>query len=253
VPARAELRSEDGRLVATYETWAREGLPRAEDVWGAPGAGPAVIAAAAMRALPGHVVAGPPGLGEALIAAGAAPRRRALLMTRDLRAAVPPAPAGIPGFALVPATADMAQALGEAAVAAYPAGHPDHDPERSEEDEREALRRVMAGEAVGPLLPASVAARREDGALAGAALVCRMPGEPPHGGPWVADLFRDPAAPRGLGAALLAEAMRRCAAQGHEVLGLVVTLGNPAVALYERLGFTVAREVLSVLIPGEAP
>jgi len=46
----------------------------------------------------------------------------------------------------------------------------------------------------------------EGGAVVGAALVNRTDGEPPYGGPWIAQVFREPGA-RGVGGALLRRAL----------------------------------------------
>jgi GNAT superfamily N-acetyltransferase len=58
------------------------------------------------------------------------------------------------------------------------------------------------------------------------------------GGPWVAQLFRDPdPALAGLGRALLQCALSRATAAGLPALSLAVSEGNTAVRLYEALGF----------------
>jgi ribosomal protein S18 acetylase RimI-like enzyme len=102
----------------------------------------------------------------------------------------------------------------------------------------EALRRAAAGEVLGDLLDSSVLATRDD-AVVGACLVTDRPGEPPWGGPWVLDIFRDPHDPaRGIGGAMLAHAARSLRSVGLAALSLVVTSDNePAIALYRSLGF----------------
>jgi GNAT superfamily N-acetyltransferase len=87
------------------------------------------------------------------------------------------------------------------------------------------------------------------GAMAGAALILDRPGDPPLCGPWVGELFRHPDAPPGTGAALLAAALDRAAADGLPHVGLRVSSGNPALRLYERLGFTPTRSSVAVLVP----
>ena len=79
------------------------------------------------------------------------------------------------------------------------------------------------------------------GRVVAAILVGGFPGEPPYAGPWVMELFRDPAHP-GTGRPLLERALHRVAAAGLPALGLAVTDGNPAIGLYEAIGF---RRVLS--------
>lgn len=66
----------------------------------------------------------------------------------------------------------------------------------------------------------------EGGAVVGAALVNRTDGEPPYGGPWIAQVFREPGA-RGVGGALLRRALAIATRDGLPALGLAVTHGNP--------------------------
>jgi GNAT superfamily N-acetyltransferase len=121
-------------------------------------------------------------------------------------------------------------------VAAYPAGHPDHqrccDPEEEE-------RRILSGEECGPLLGSTRFAVAGD-AVVGAVLITDAPGNRFIGaGPLVADVFRHPdPAWRGLGAALLRRSLAAAADAGHARMGLLVTLGNePALRTYTALGF----------------
>ena len=67
--------------------------------------------------------------------------------------------------------------------------------------------RCSPASVVGPLLACSRMAV-VDGRVAGAAIVNAFPGEPPTAGPWLAELFRDPAYP-GIGRALLRGALDR--------------------------------------------
>jgi GNAT superfamily N-acetyltransferase len=169
-------------------------------------------------------VAGDAALGTALIAAGARPIRHAHVYTHDLRD-LPGAGEGEP---LGDRTADD---LAPAFAAAFGPDHPDGD-----RDPHASLHHLTGGE----LLDASGVSVRDGGVVA-AILIGRFEGEPPFGGPWVMELFRDPAHP-GTGRALLERALHRTAAAGLPALGLAVTDGNPAARLYEALGF---RRVLS--------
>ncbi len=82
------------------------------------------------------------------------------------------------------------------------------------------------------------------------ALINRMLAEPPAGGPWVSEICRHQN-PRyaGLGAALLRQVMAQLAADGESSLSLVVTEGNPARQLYERLGFRYVSSFRKLSVP----
>ncbi|HEX6021388.1 MAG TPA: GNAT family N-acetyltransferase [Solirubrobacter sp.] len=176
--------------------------------------------------LKGYRVAGPVELGRALIEAGGRPVRHAHVYSHDLKTRPEPEPP--PGITLTPVDR-AADELVPAYLAAHPPDHPDYVV-IADEDSAAWLRSLLAG----PLLGASGLAIA-DGAVVGAILVHEV--EPPLGGPWVMELFRDPGC-RGVGRALLERALSRTTGS----LGLVVTEGSPAARLYERLGF---RRVLS--------
>jgi GNAT superfamily N-acetyltransferase len=124
-------------------------------------------------------------------------------------------------------------------VAAYPPGHPDHDPGWDPEEEQ---RRILAGEECGPLLDCTRFAVA-DGAVVGAALMTGGDATMRVGeAALVADVFRHPAERwRGLGGALLRRALAAAAADRHARAGLLVTEGNGAARLYAALGFTETR------------
>ena len=84
--------------------------------------------------------------------------------------------------------------------------------------------------------------------MLGAALVNDNPPRPPFGGPWLAELFREPGH-RGVGGALLRSALHAAAQDGHATVQLAVTEGNPAQGLYEALGFRVVTSTLTVELP----
>jgi ribosomal protein S18 acetylase RimI-like enzyme len=137
--------------------------------------------------------------------------------------------------ALTPdALADRAEEIGAVALRAYRGqdGWPDAMAAAA------SMRKAANGEVLGPLLDSSVLATRGD-TVVGACLVTDRTGEPPSGGPWVLDIFRDPDDPaRGVGAAMLAHAARSLRSVGLAALSLVVTADNePALALYRDLGF----------------
>ena len=178
----------------------------------------------------GMRIAGDEELGRALIAAGGKPLRHAHLMSRDL--AGDPAPdrwPDAPGVRLTDVDRPAAD-LVDAFRAAYPPGHPDHreePPERTLAD----LESWISGRDFGPLLPGSGLAVAPDGRVVGAILLGTLPGDPPENGPWVIELFRHPAT---------AASAARCSSGRSRltpvpVLGLIVTEGNQARALYEDL------------------
>lgn len=177
-------------------------------------------------------------LARALIEAGATPRRHARLMTHDLRdvaAEVDPR--------VVPLAASPEELL-PSHRRAYRPDHPDYEIARAEDP----IGQLLRGELVGPLLGASRMAVHED-QIVGAAIVNDFPGEPPHAGPWLSELWRDPAVP-GIGRELLRGALAAAAADGLPALGLVVSGGNPAGGLYLDEGFRTVREDISVTLPG---
>jgi GNAT superfamily N-acetyltransferase len=145
------------------------------------------------------------------------------------------------GARLVSAQRPAADLL-PARLRAFAAGHVDHAPERAQ---AAVLERIVSGREAGPLLRCSrLAIDAAAGEVVGVALVTDPPVLGSEGGPWIADIYRDPA-PRwaGLGSALLYSVLTAAVADHHSAIGLAVTDGNPARRLYERLGFRVVREV----------
>lgn len=235
-----------GDVMATFERGTRDGLPLADDLSAAPGVPLPAIADVACERLRGHVIETNVPLGDLLLARGATLRRRSVLMTCDPsapRPAVPPPP----GLLLGPAQGVPVDALLDAYIEAYPPGHPDHHAGADRDAHRELLATMMGGTAIGPLMACARTAAT-GGRLVGAALVFEMPGQPPLCGPWVGELFRHPDAPPGTGAALLAAALDRAAADGLPAVGLRVSAGNPARRLYGAFGFTQTRSSVAVLV-----
>lgn len=247
---RRTLRGPDGAVAGTYLPGTREGLPLADDLAAAPGVSEEALAAAVLAGLPGHIVGAPAPVGERLALAGAQVRRRVSILQRDPRAPLPDAPAP-DGVRVEPLGGRGPDPLLDAYLGAYGPGHPDHRAGMPRERERELLALLMDGEEIGPLLAASQVALREDGTAAGALLLFAFDEVPPPlGGPWVGELFVHPDAPGGTGSALLASGIAAAARAGLETLGLAVTEGNRARRLYERFGFTEARSLVAVLVPG---
>jgi GNAT superfamily N-acetyltransferase len=195
------------------------------------------LAEACLRQLRGWIVVAPVELAHALLDAGAVQRRHARLMTHDLR----DVPADVdPRVVALAATADE---LVPSHQAAYRPDHPDYVLSQ----DVSAIGQLLRGELVGPLLPASRMAVVEE-RIVGAAILNDFPGEPPFAGPWLSELFRDPAV-RGIGRELLRGALAAAAADGLPALGLAVTGGNSAAGLYLDEGFRVVREDISVTLP----
>jgi GNAT superfamily N-acetyltransferase len=216
-PGWLTLTDERGAPVGRFLRGERDGRPLA-DLFETL-AEPAAVVAAARRDLRGWRVAGDAALGAALVAAGARPIRHAHVYTHDLRR-LPDPGAGEPlGDRTIE---DLAPAF----AAAFGSGHVDGD-----RDPQAELHHLTDG----ALLDASGVIVR-DGRVVAAILIGRFDGEPPFGGPWVMELFRDPAHP-GTGRALLERALHRAADAGLPALGLAVTDGNPAARLYEAVGF----------------
>ncbi len=180
--------------------------------------------------------------------------RRAHSMSHDLTV-IPEPP--VDGFTVAPLTPSALRAraseVGDVAWRAYPAELGDHDwPDPAAA--ADGMRAVSSGDVLGRLTDASRIALDDGGGVLGACLVVDRGGPPPHGGQWVLDVFRDPLAPqRGIGAALIAAALRSLAAGSAPALGLAVTHANQrALRLYQRLGFTEIEQSWTLHLPGAA-
>ncbi len=244
---------ETGRLllVFTVTTDTRRGRACADDVW-RPDDVPVTIALeAALGSFSGWTVStSDRALAEALLSHGSLRLRHAHLMSHDL-STVPLAPAT--ELAIEPLSADdvihHAGRLGEIAHKAYPPCHPDH----SHELRTQAIDEIAAigrGELLGPLMVQSRVARLH-GAIVGACLLVDREGLAPGGGPWVMDLFRDPAsAGCGIGRALVAATLSAAQASGLPSVSLAVSDENPlAIRLYERLGFVDVEQSWTLDLP----
>jgi GNAT superfamily N-acetyltransferase len=253
-PARTRLYDGD-RLVLIFslEEMLRSGRPWADVAWRPPDVPPDLAADVAVSALAGYALSTTdPALVEALGARGSTELRHAHAMTHPLHPVPDVAIAAGTEIARITSEdlAANADALAKLHVAAYAEGHPDREFEDPAPAARE-LRRFAEGAILGPYLDVSTVAR-VDGRLAGVCIVVDRDGEPPDGGPWIVDVFRDPAPDvKGIGAALIAGSIAACAATGLAGLGLAVTHANrTAYDLYRRLGFADTAEAWTLALPG---
>ncbi len=244
-----------GALLFTYTVTesARTAQPWADQVWRPSDVTVEAVCETAMAAFPGwRLATADTALVAALERSGATELRHAHTMTHPLVDL--PDVRRVEGLRVEQLTVVMldehADELGAMHVAAFPADHPDAiDGDAAARAEQ--LRATGRGELLGPLMDVSRAAWARD-LLVGACLVVDRPGRPPHAGPWVIDVFRDPGAPSGVGEALLAEAMRAAAGHGLAALSLAVSHDNVrARTVYARLGFRDVLEDWTVELPAE--
>jgi len=119
-------------------------------------------------------------------------------------------------------------------------------PPSSGAQEQEDLDAALRGDELGPWLPtASAHIRCDDGSIVAAIVISnRLQTASGPSGPWITDVFVDPTlSGHGLGQALIFRAAHQLVELGYTSLGLAVTHGNPAIRVYERLGFRIEREV----------
>jgi ribosomal protein S18 acetylase RimI-like enzyme len=253
-PARTRLYDGDGRLLLVYTLAqdARDGRPCADGAWRPESAPVEATVAEILHRLAGFAFStSDTALVSSLTGVGAAELRHAHVMshplvdlprlTVDSRLRINP---------LSPAqVARHAERLGELAFAAYPVGHPDHS-HQTVTSAVEEIRAIGRGELLGQLLAQSRVAL-SDGRIVGACLVVDREGSPPEGGPWVIDIFRDPAcAVPGVGTALLGSAVAAAKSSGVTGLSLAVSHANDtASSLYGRLGFVEGEESWTLAVP----
>jgi len=189
---------------------------------------------------------------QALVTAGATLNRRALIMGCPLGAGSHPQP--IEGFSLasVPTTSDIEPWLPvlPSWQAAFPPGHPDH---LDMSDPATAVQFFMAlvdGTQMGPLHRSSCLVMDDDGLARAGIIVNVRPGEPPWGGPWISDIWRDPSLRgQGMGPRLIDRAKAQLVEDGFSDLTLAVTATNDAARTYEREGFTLVMDSRILQLP----
>jgi GNAT superfamily N-acetyltransferase len=211
-------------------------------------------ARAAVGQLPGWLLAtDSQTLAGSLVRAGAGRRRQAFVMQCDLRQH-PGGPITDDRFTPWPLPAP-GDAQGWASVlpawrAAFPPDHPDH----FTGDDRTAIAfilRLVDGTELGPLHRSSILLCDGDGRCGAGIIVNIRPQEPPWGGAWIADIWRDPSLRgTGVGSLLIQHAKLLLAEDGHVSLSLAVTAGNPAKRTYEAQGFQTVSQGQTLLLPG---
>jgi GNAT superfamily N-acetyltransferase len=219
-----------GTTIGCFDEGVRDDVPMADLFDREPGISAQDAARAVVAELPGWRIAADEDLGRALLAAGGTPWRHGHLYSYDLSRHRPSSWDTPPDVRLT----DIDRPVGEmipSRRAAYPVDHPDHGAVPT--DMEPELERFLHGGEFGPLLRGSGLAVLND-AVVGGIILATVPGDPPRNGPWVIDVWRDPALP-GVGRALLQRAL---ALAPVDTLGLLVTNGNDAARRsYERLGF----------------
>jgi GNAT superfamily N-acetyltransferase len=243
IRTRGTVFDREGALIADYRVGNRSGRPAALDLrlhrLPAEAATPAIL-----TALPGWVVSTDVETGAVLLASGGRLLRHFHQYTRDLdpEGDVEEAVWADPSVEVRPAASVPPAELYPTWLVAYP---PDHLDRRDGAGPNE-LDGLYAGHALGPLLPCSVVAF-DSGRPVAAVLV----NDAELYGPWVGEIFRDlDARYAGLGGRLLQHALGRAARDGVAAVGLAVTDGNPARAVYERLGFRQTGSLMNIVLPG---
>ncbi|WP_225642584.1 GNAT family N-acetyltransferase [Streptomyces werraensis] len=233
-----------GIPVLTYVQGTRDGRPWADlaEVVG-PDPVPAVLAD-----MSGWAVSGSVELGAQLVQHGARVLRHAHSMQRHLKAH-PPQPEWsaltLPGgLRFAPCDRSAADVF-PAWRAAFSPLHPDYYDGSDQQALDAQLAPLLAGEALGPVMPCSMLAVDDaDRVIAGVVVTDR------DSLPWIATVFRRPDPHyAGLGSLLLRRMLADAASHGLAEIALAVSDANPARRLYERLGFKVTSTSLTVLVP----
>jgi GNAT superfamily N-acetyltransferase len=192
-------------------------------------------------------------LAQALIATGATLTRHAFIMSSDLIATTDQG-SSLESFVLLPmpVSADIeswAHAL-DSWRAAFPPGHPDYIDMSNDGDAVQFFTRLVDGSEMGPLHRSSCLLANPQGRALAGIIVNLRSGEPPRGGPWISDIWRDPALRgSGVGPALIERSKRQLADDGYTALTLAVTASNDAHRSYERAGFTMVMNSRYLNIP----
>lgn len=258
---RTALTDDAGQLALVFSpgVTATEDTPCADCVWVPADVDVRSAAGLATSAMAGWLLStSDHGLVTALIAAGAVERRHAHAMTHDLHITSLAASQTVAAIEFAAATLQPltpsqvrrhAARLGAVCRSAYPGDHPDAFT-GTEPDSIRYVRAIADGQLLGPMSATSRVAL-VGSAIVGACFVVDREGGPPHGGPWVINVFRDPtAASSGIGQALLTSSLLAARDAGLPGLSLVVSATNEAARrLYARLGFVEVEESWTLALP----
>lgn len=210
----------------------------------------AAVAEAVLRSLGDHRAITRDGeVAAALVSAGAELVRHSSRMTLRLAGSSQDR-----GAHLVEPLGPRADPYVEVYMRAYPPEHPDHEPGDADPVTAAAtLQEYLDGTGpLGPLLHStSGCVRSVDGAVVGVVIVTDLPDDDHDlGGPWITEVFVDPAARRtGVARSLLQHASAALRDEGRASLGLAVTQGSPARRLYDDLGFQEDFQSWALTIP----
>jgi ribosomal protein S18 acetylase RimI-like enzyme len=254
-PDRTSLHGDDGELllVFTLAESTRDGRTWADGAWRPAAAPVEAVRDVVLEAMSGYAFStSDTELADALLAAGAVRMRHAHGLSHPLTT-LPDAPLS-PDVQVERLSAEElfthAEAFGDINFRAYAPGHPDHEHGDVDSAARE-MRAIALGHILGPYLDVSQVAR-VDGVVVGACLVVDREGNPPDGGPWIVDVFRDPDANQpGIGRSMIAEALEVSLRAGLRGLSLAVSHENEnAIGLYRSLGFIEADQSHTLALPG---
>lgn len=243
---RCELNDGAGRILLSYVFYAQE-RPTAEQVL-APCGVEAAVGVLFDRLRGWWVVSDDDALTTALLEAGAVLVRHAHLYRRSLSRGEIPFPNLPVGFRFGPMDATPLE-LGALAVRAYPLGHLGFETADPLEASKEFIA-LTEGTLVGPYRGDASGLIRWRDRIVGVCIINEVAGDASDAGPWVSEVFREPGETfAGMGALVLQRAAHLLAEVGETGVGLAVTDGNSAEAVYQRLGFRRSSSTRKLLIP----
>jgi GNAT superfamily N-acetyltransferase len=240
--------------VLEFQRTERGGKPRANFVELAPGRSVDEGVVLAMSTFAGwDLVTQDDAIARALAGAGASLTRHALIMSCPLVDLEPASPVSDAlTLSRVPTTSEVSQWLPvlESWQAAFPPGHPDHLDMSDPVNAVQFFMRLVDGSEMGPLHRSSCLLMNDDGRALAGIIVNVREGDPPWGGPWISDIWRDPSLRgSGVGPSLIDRAKAQLLEDGNSALTLAVTATNDAARTYEREGFSLVMDSKQLSIP----